>query len=84
MFPYIERAQQNDWEILILNPNLNEVSFDDGDGMDFGGEGGLSFVSVQIESWVLASCIVAKKLIVELRSGNMEKVQKVGQHDSRR
>lgn len=43
MFPYIERAQRNGWEIMILNPNLNEISFDDGDGMDFGGEGGLSF-----------------------------------------
>lgn len=84
MFPYIERAQQNGWEIMILNPNLNEISFDDGDGMDFGGEGGLSFVSVHIKGWVLASCIVAKKLIVELRSLYMKKVQKVGQHDSRR
>lgn len=50
MFPYIERAQQNGWEILILNPNLNEVSFEDGDGMDFGGEGGLSFVSVHFKN----------------------------------
>lgn len=76
MFPYIERAQQNGWEILILNPNLNEVSFEDGDGMDFGGEGGLSFVSVHFKNWVLASWIVAKKLIVELRSGNMKKSPK--------
>ncbi|KAH8555227.1 protein FAM172A [Umbelopsis sp. PMI_123] len=43
MFPYIERAQRNGWEIMVLNPNLNEIAFDDGDGMDFGGEGGLSF-----------------------------------------
>ncbi|GAB5585664.1 hypothetical protein Unana1_00564 [Umbelopsis nana] len=45
MFPYIERAQRNSWEIMILNPNHNEIAFQDGDGMDFGGEGGMSFVS---------------------------------------
>jgi hypothetical protein len=44
MFPYIERAQRNGWEIMILNPNLNEITYHDGDGMDVGGEGGLSFV----------------------------------------
>jgi hypothetical protein len=49
MFPYIERAQRNGWEIMVLNPNLNEIAFDDGDGMDFGGEGGLSFVSTVMD-----------------------------------
>ena len=44
MFPHIERAQDNEWEIMILNPNHNEIAYADGDGNDFGGEGGLSFV----------------------------------------
>jgi hypothetical protein len=46
MFPYIERAQRNGWSIMILNPNYNEIAYEDGDGQDFGGEGGLSFVSI--------------------------------------
>lgn len=48
MFPYIERAQRNGWEIMILNPNLNEIAYQDGDGMDLGGEGGLSFVGKHV------------------------------------
>ncbi|KAG2183272.1 hypothetical protein INT43_006276 [Umbelopsis isabellina] len=43
MFPYIERAQHNGWNVMILNPNNNEIAYEDGDGQDFGGEGGLSF-----------------------------------------